>query len=157
MVRSHHLHAWMLLGTIGMVPACIGQPDTVTSGSLIELRIAHAEQAVGLDRVDFEGDPLYVEPESVIADPDLTTVRPHRRGDQLILDMELESSAVQRLNAALRQAAGGRLVVMINSEVRAAPIIVGTEVGPRVQSALTVGPADADRITQGILTRWPVR
>jgi uncharacterized protein YqkB len=71
--------------------------------------------------------------------------------------MEFEDSSAQRLSAVLRTNVGGRLVLLVDSEVRAAPAIVNSHVGSRLQSALAVEEAEAERITQLVRSRWSER
>lgn len=123
---------------------------------LIEFRLVHDEPSPGLERVEYGGESLYLERRAIISDPDLEAVRPLVHLDRLLLDMQLSPEGARRLTRATGENIGQRLALLIGSRVRSAPVIRGA-IGSRLQAAVELSEAEAERILRRIRARWPER
>ena len=123
---------------------------------LIELRLVHDQPAAGRQRVEHEGQSLYLDAQPVITDADLRVVRPVVRDTNLFMQMEVTLEGAQRLYELTRVNIGNRLAVLVDSRVRNAPVIqsaVGG--GTRLTGSVNLPAAEAERLATLIRARWP--
>lgn len=127
------------------------------NGPLLEVRLAHYEPAPGLDRVEFDGEELYVESDPVISDADLETVRADIRADDVLLHATLTSDAAFRLESATAEHIGRPVVIFWDSELKSAPVVQdaigGGGGGTTIRLKATT--EEAESIVAEVERRWP--
>lgn len=141
---------------LGACTAGTGIPNANPQGSpLIELRLVRDQPGPGLRPVEFEGNTLYLEPEPLITDRDLERVDPYVRPGQLFLRLRLTAAAAERMLAATAAEIGTPLAIIIDSEVRSAPVIRTGIGGPGSAMTVPVSEEEADRLAALVRARWP--
>ena len=142
--------------------ACTGEslekaPLSLETAPLIQFRLVYNEPGPDRERMEFDGDTLYLDLRAVVSDPDFDAVRPSVRQDGLVLDIDLTLEGARRLEQLTGQNIGQRLASLVDSRVCATPV-VRSAVG-RADIPLVAGcdlPEDeAERIAEAVRARWP--
>ena len=160
MKRSWAKYWWgiaALLVLAASAAACSAHEDsaaTAGEGSLIQFRLARAEPAPGLEPAEFEGDTLYLESPPILSDEDFEGVEPYVGSGEWHLDFELTPEAGERLSSVSSNEIGTRLAILIDSELRSAPVI-RDRLGSRGKMTITASQQEADRLSGLFRSRWP--
>jgi preprotein translocase subunit SecD len=122
---------------------------------LIELRFAYQEPAPGLDRVEHDGELLYVEREATVSDEDIESVDVRIDQDQAVLRVMCTPETHTRLMARTEAHIGQPIAIFWKSELGFAPI-VRSAIGCR-HAFLRLGEAgeNVDAVREAVLRRWP--
>src|SRR5690606_15578675 len=67
------------------------------AAALLEFRLIHSEPGKNRIAAEFDGAVVYLDPDAVISDGDLTEVRPNVTGDGLVLAVDMTPTAAARL------------------------------------------------------------
>jgi len=123
-------------GALLVLTGCGGEPgngggeQTGTAGPLIELRLVSETAASGLERSEWEGADLWLEPEPVISNPDFASLSAYTRPGSLRLRIDLSDEAGERFGEVTGGNIGRRLAMLIDGRVVSAPVI-RDRLGPR--------------------------
>lgn len=137
-----------------IVSSCASSPSR-WEGPLIELRLVHDSPGEGVERVELEGESLYLEERRVVSDPDLEMARPIVVQDRLLIGLRLTSEGGRRLARLTAENIGRRIAVLIEGRVRSVTVIPGAVNPEPMLGAIELPEHEADRITGRIRARWP--
>lgn len=126
------------------------------NGPLLEVRLAHYEPAPDLDRMELDGEELYLESDPVITDSDFETVRADIREDHVLLHTTLTSDAAFRLESATVEHIGKPMAVFWDSELKSAPVVQDA-IGSSGQATISLEATteEAESIAADVERRWP--
>lgn len=126
------------------------------NGPLLTLRLAYYEPAPGLDRMELDGEEIYVESDPVISDSDFETVRADILPDHVLLRTALTSDAGFRLESATAEHIGQPMAIFWDSELKSAPVVqeaIGGGGGTTIGLEATT--EEAESIVAEVVRRWP--
>ena len=142
------------LSMVGCSDAPRANRNVSESSNLIEIRLVKEESDSALMPVEFEGAVIYLHPEPLLSDEDLARVEPFVRPGQLILRLELTSAAGERMFSRTSAEVGNYLALIVDGEVRSAPVIRDAVRGP-AEMVIPVSAEEAARLSELVRARWP--
>ena len=156
---------WIAAAVLVPVVACSGPDEDEREGQrlpsprppdpLVAVHLASPEPREGWTPVSFEGRDLFLEPEPVVADPDVRDVVATRSDEGVVLDVHLTAAGAERLRRVTAALIGEPLAIVLESRVVSAPVIRSAIAGGRVQMAVPASAVEAARIAERIRSRWP--
>ena len=135
--------------TAGNSPGAGPQPF---AGALFEYRLIYSEPGEGRIKAELDGAVLYLDPNPVITEADLTEVRPNITREGLILSVDMTPTAAARLRQVTGKNIGRRMALVFDSQVVSAPTIQSAVGG---FAFVKVPVADPDAAATLVRKRWP--
>jgi preprotein translocase subunit SecD len=125
--------------------------------SVIELRMVEEIDGEGTVAEEFEGATLYLSSEVIISENHIDAVRPSVREGNLLLDVTFTEVGEERMRALTAQHVGGRMALLVDGQVRSAPVIAQEIILGRrsLQVAVPATVDEADSLAERIRSRWP--
>jgi preprotein translocase subunit SecD len=146
--------SWTAVAVIGCADVSQTTEAGIESGRLIEFRLVREVAAPNLIAVEYDGALMYLDPEPLLSDEDLTRVEPDVRPGQLILRLEMTPSAGERIFSRTADEVGSRLAVVVDGEVRSAPVVRDAVRGPATV-VISASAEEAARLSELVRARWP--
>lgn len=122
------------------------------AGALFEYRLIYSEPGEGRIKAELDGAVLYLDPNPVITEADLTEVRPNITREGLILSVDMTPTAAARLRQVTGKNIGRRMALVFDSQVVSAPTIQSAVGG---FAFVKVPVADPDAAATLVRKRWP--
>jgi preprotein translocase subunit SecD len=152
-VNHQHLR-FLLIAVLTGVASC-GEltPVMEDSGHFLEFRSVSTEPRPGFERFTLNDEVVYLDPQPVLTDQHVASLEPTVRDDGLLLELNLTEAGKARFSDYTRQNTGTRLALVLDSEVRSAPVIA-SEIQSPLQIKLTLNPSARDELAAQIRARW---
>jgi preprotein translocase subunit SecD len=103
--------------------------------------------------MEFGGEVLYFA-ETIASDPDFEAVEPVVRPGRLLLHFVLKPEAADRIRSVTTNSVGGRLALIVDSEVRSVSEIRDS-IGARGVVVIEVPPEEAGKLAEAVRDRFP--
>jgi preprotein translocase subunit SecD len=144
---------------VSRVPA---SPSELSSHPLIEVRLVLAASAEQGFPVEFERENLKLAHEPIISDPDFVTVRASSGEDAsgrhvVYLSVDCTTEADARMRSISGQHMDGRMAILVDGEVRAAPVIRGAVGCSMITMGIQASESEAEQLAERVQARWPER
>ena len=151
----NHQRLPFLLTAVLIGAASCGElaPIMEDSGHFLEFRSVSSEPQPGFERFTLNDEVIYLDSQPVLTDQHVASLEPTVRDDGLLLELNLTESGRARLSDYTRQNTGTRLALVLDSEVRSAPVIA-SEIQSPLQIKLTLNPSARDELAAQIRARW---
>lgn len=140
-----------------IIAACGSGPAQIPVGApaIMEFRLVHPEQKTGSIPVEFQSSLLHIDAQPVVSDPDIVSVHPLERPDQIILSLELTADAAARMGRVTSENIGSLMALLIDGQVISTAVIQSEVALPNAQVAVPRPVAEAARLSSRVRAKWP--
>jgi preprotein translocase subunit SecD len=152
-MNHQHPHVLFLAVLAGVVSCGELTPIMEDSGHFLEFRSVSSEPKPGFERFTLNDEVVYLDSQPVVTDQHVASLEPTVRDDGLLLELNLTESGRARLSDYTRQNTGTRLALVLDSEIRSAPVIA-SEIQSPLQIKLTLDPSASEELATQIRARW---
>jgi preprotein translocase subunit SecD len=138
---------------IGAASCGDSTPLREDSTPFLAFRPVSIEPQPGFERFTLNDEIVYLDPQPVLTDEDVTLLESTVRDDGLLLELHLTDAARARLSDYTRQNMGTRLALVLDAEIRSAPVIA-SEIQSPLQAKLNMDQSAGEELAAQIRARW---